>query len=142
MNWPEVDYRRLMANRREKSEKPNNPKPIIPKPVMNKTEVRYVNEVLTPELYAKEILAWKFEPLKFILSMNVKGKRNSVTYKPDFLVVHFDRFEFVEVKAKRGDWTSMRDDARVKINVCAELFPWFEFNVVYLTKGGWVNEAC
>lgn len=125
MNWPEIDYRRLMANRREKSEKPNNPRPIIPKPVMNKTEVRYVDEVLTPELYAKEILAWKYEAVKFRIA-------KKTYYTPDFMVIHPQFIEFVEIKG------FLRDDAGVKFKACRELYPWFEWDMLRLVKGIWV----
>ena len=112
------------------------PKPIIPESPMNKTESRFA-DYLEQLKHMKEIIAWRFEPIKFILAQNVKGGRNATTYKPDFLVVRPDCFEFMEVKAKSGNWTSVRDDALVKIKVVSEMFLWFRFTLAYYEKGEW-----
>lgn len=96
------------------------------KPRMNKTEAAYAS---TLELMKRsgEVLDWKFEPMRLILAPNT-------SYTPDFLVVYTDHFEFHEVK---GFW---RDDARVKIKVAAEIFPWFKFVAVQLIKKQWKFE--
>jgi len=112
------------------------PQPIIPESRMNKTESRFA-DYLEQLKHMKEIIDWRFEPLKFILAQNVKGARNATTFLPDFLLVRPDCFEFMEVKAKSGDWTSVRDDALVKIKVVSEMFPWFRFTLAYYEKGEW-----
>ena len=112
------------------------PKPIIPESRMNKTEQRFA-DYLEQLKHMKEIVDYRFEEVKFVLSQNAKNGRNSVTYLPDFFVIYPGHFEFVEVKAKSGKWTSMRDDARAKVNIAADRFPWFKFTVAYLEKGEW-----
>jgi hypothetical protein len=42
--------------------------------------------------------------------------------------------ELIEVK---GFW---RDDARVKIKVAREMFPWFVWTAVKVYRGGWKYE--
>jgi hypothetical protein len=79
----------------------------------NKTEAAYGN-LLELRKMAGEIVDYKYEPLKFRLA-------DRTYYTPDFLVVHTTHFEIHETK---GFW---KDDARVKIKVAAEQFPWFIF---------------
>jgi len=43
-------------------------------------------------------------------------------------------------KVKTKQWTSMRDDARAKINIAAAQFPWFRWSVYYLEEGRWTKE--
>lgn len=43
-------------------------------------------------------------------------------------------------KVKTKQWTSMRDDARAKINIAAAQFPWFQWSVYYLEEGRWIKE--
>lgn len=130
-------------------------KPILPDSPMNKTETEF-SWMLWGLKQSCEIIDYKFEPMKFILSRNVEGARNAVTYTPDFMIVYPERFEFVDVKAKgklkavisksgkpmKKPWSSMRDDARAKINIAAELFPWFRWAVWYRGADGiWTKEA-
>lgn len=68
-----------------------------------------------------EVLAWRFEAVKFRLA-------KKTFYSPDFLVTYTDRMELHEVK---GHW---EDDARVKIKVAAEAFPEFGFVAVQKYK--------
>ena len=108
-------------------------KPAAPKPAnpggMNKWEAAYAR-VLDSNLRAGVIRAWWFEAVKFRLA-------NRCWYCPDFLVQWADgRFELHEVK---GFW---RDDAKVKVKVMAELFP-FPLVIVCKSKdrpGGWSYE--
>jgi hypothetical protein len=94
---------------------------------MNKTEAAY-SRLLELRQRAGEIRAYKFESVKLRLA-----KRTH--YTPDFLVVLPDgTVEFHEVK---GFW---RDDARVKIKVAAEAYPYFHFVAVQNKKGTWVYE--
>ncbi len=83
---------------------------------MNKSEARYA-EHLEAKLRAGEVLWYKFEGIKFRLADNT-------FYTPDFAVMAADgRMEAHEVK---GFW---QDDARVKIKIVAELYP-FRFLAV------------
>jgi len=113
--------------------------PIAIESPMNKTESAFAQycELLKR---AGEIFDYRFEPMKFMLAGNIEGKHNAVTYLPDFLIVYSDHFELAETKAKNKDWTSMKDDARCKINIAAELFPWFRWTIYYLERGRWTKE--
>jgi len=145
VNWTQEQYDDLMRQYRrschahvegpgpETVERADMPGPIIPKSRMNKTEAKFA-DYLEAEKHLKRILDWRFEPVKFILAQNIKGKRNATTYTPDFIVITRDCVGFVEVK---GFW---RDDAKVKIKVAADMFPWFKWRVVYLKKGEWIFE--
>lgn len=100
---------------------------------MNKTEQLFENQLML-RLMAKEIIAYYFEPCIFVLSPAIKGGRKAVTYKPDFMIVHHSYIEIAEVKAiskpeQKKKWTSMRDDARVKINVASNKFPHFKWRI-------------
>jgi hypothetical protein len=93
---------------------------------MNKTEAAYAGELEIRRL-AGEIAWYRFEAIKLRLAAKT-------FYTPDFLVVLADgEVQFHEVK---GFW---RDDARVKIKVAAEQFP-FVFIAIHKTKGGWETE--
>lgn len=98
--------------------------------VMNKTEEAYA-EHLKAEQYAGKVAWFKFEGVKLRLADNT-------FYSPDFAVMLADgRLQMQEVK---GFWT---DDARVKIKVAADLYP-FEFIAVKARAkkdgGGWTRE--
>ncbi len=101
-------------------------KPLTPHNPMNKTEARYA-QLLELLKRSGEILDYTFESLKFKLA-------DKTYYTPDFLVVYPEHFEIHEVK---GFW---RDDARVKIKVAAEQFPWFRFKAVQWERGNWKCE--
>jgi len=85
---------------------------------MNKTETEY-SQLLDLQLYAREILWYKFEGIKLRLADNT-------FYTPDyFLMLANGELECHEIK---GHW---EDDARVKIKVAASMFP---FRFIALTK--------
>ncbi|MBT9175690.1 MAG: hypothetical protein DDT22_01374 [candidate division WS2 bacterium] len=92
-------------------------KPIFVNSRMNRVEARYCQQL---ELLkrAGEIVDYRFEPFGLKLA-------DKTYYHPDFLVVHKDRFEIIEIKG------FMRDDANVKIKVAAKEFPWFDFKLVH-----------
>ena len=99
--------------------------------VMNKTESLYEATVLKPALMAGEVAWYKFEGLKLRLADNT-------FYTPDFAVMMMDgQMQCREVK---GFWT---DDARVKIKVAADIYP-FEFIAIRAlpkkSGGGWAEE--
>lgn len=98
---------------------------------MNQTEAAYA-QLLEHLKQSGEVAWYKFEGVKLRLADNT-------FYSPDFAVMHSDgRMDMVEVK---GFWT---DDARVKIKVAADLYP-FRFRAVKPRAkkrgGGWEEEA-
>ena len=95
-------------------------RPAVPKG--NKTEVAYAAHLETLKR-AGLVLWYRFEAVKLRLADNT-------FYTPDFAVMLPDgEIELHEVK---GFW---RDDARVKIKVAAEMYP-FQFVAVQKAKGG------
>lgn len=103
----------------------------LPVGVMNKSETEFSHYLEGLRLRG-EILAWRFEPEKLRLADNC-------FYTPDFFVLNADStVTFYEVK---GYWIG---DAKTKIKVAAEQFPWYSFTAVYKrTKkegGGWKFE--
>ena len=93
---------------------------------MNRTEARFAREVL--ELWKTATGgSYFFEAIKLRLA-------KATFYTPDFIVFDASGATFYEVK---GFW---RDDARVKLKVAAEMFPWFKFVVVKATRRGWLFE--
>jgi hypothetical protein len=101
-------------------------KPLLRPTGMNKTEAAYADN-LEAKKKAGVIIDWKFEALKFRLA-------DRTFYTPDFLVINKGNMELIEVK---GFW---RDDARVKIKVAREMFPWFVWTAVMVYRGGWKYE--
>lgn len=93
---------------------------------MNKTEVAY-EQRLNLLQKAGEILWYRFEAIKLRLADNT-------WYTPDFMVL--DKFNVMELHEVKGFW---RDDARVKIKVAADQYP-FRFLAVSKKKGGWEIE--
>ena len=97
---------------------------------MNRTEAEYGR--MLGALQAAGEIAWsRFEGLKLRLADNT-------FYTPDYAVMRADgAMECHEVK---GHWT---DDARVKIKVAAEMYPFRFIAVRRLPKrdgGGWATE--
>ena len=96
----------------------------------NKTEQAYALE-LTSLKHAGDVLWFKFEGVKLRLADNT-------FYSPDFAVMLASgQMEMHEVK---GFW---QDDARVKIKVAADLYPFRFIAVQPLPKksgGGWKTE--
>lgn len=93
---------------------------------MNKTEQAYAQrlEVLRR---SGEVAWYKFEGIKLRLADNT-------FYSPDFFVMLADGT--LEVHEVKGHWT---DDARVKIKVAAELYP-FRFIAIKAAGGNWQTE--
>lgn len=112
----------------QRMSKVNDLAPVTHVSRMNKTEARYQAEVLEARKVVGEVLEYGFERIKLRLADNT-------FYTPDFFVVCSMHLEFHEVK---GHW---EDDARVKIKVAAQQFPWFRFIAVQRQKGEWRYEG-
>jgi hypothetical protein len=94
---------------------------------MNGWEKRY-SLLLEQQMRAGEIQYFRFDSLKLRLAPKT-------FYDTDFLVV--TRSGEVEVHEVKGHW---EDDARVKVKVAAEMFP-FRFKAITLDpKTGWKEE--
>ncbi|MCC6581865.1 MAG: DUF1064 domain-containing protein [Phycisphaeraceae bacterium] len=94
---------------------------------MNRTEQAY-SDHLEIRKRAGELAWFRFEGLKFRLADNT-------FYTPDFSVMLANgEIELHEVK---GHW---QDDARVKIKIAAEMYP-FRFTAVKKNKTGWEYET-
>lgn len=98
---------------------------------MNKTEAAYADHLEGLRI-GGAVLWWRFEGIKLRLADNT-------FYTPDFAVMlSSGELEAHEVK---GHW---KDDARAKIKVAAEMFP-FRFIAVQARSrkdgGGWAVEA-
>lgn len=97
---------------------------------MNGLETAYAKH-LDELLHNHKILWWVYEGLKFRLAKNT-------TYTPDFTVMLPDGT--IELHETKGWW---KDDARVKIKMAAELFPFQFVGVTRRPKkegGGWEYE--
>jgi len=97
---------------------------------MNKTEAAYAQHL---ELLksAGEVLWYKFEGIKFRLADNTH-------YSPDFSVMVKDGG--MEIHEVKGFW---QDDAKVKIKVAADMYPFRFIAIKAKTKkdgGGWAVE--
>lgn len=93
---------------------------------MNKTESAYAARLDVLKA-AGEISDYQFEAVKLKLA-------KATFYTPDFVVIRDNCIEIHEVK---GFW---QDDARVKIKVAADKFPWFRFVAVKKNKKEWEFE--
>ncbi|MFH5924573.1 hypothetical protein [Roseomonas xinghualingensis] len=99
----------------------------LPVGTMNKTETAYAAYLETLR-HAGEVLWWKFEGIKLRLAGNT-------FLTVDFAILRKDQVLIMaDVKGSAAIFT---DDAKVKMKVAAEAFP-FVFVVVVPTKsGGW-----
>ena len=97
---------------------------------MNKTEASY-DQHLALLQHAGEIQWRKFEGLKLRLADNT-------FYTPDFAVMAADGV--IELHEVKGFW---QDDARAKIKIAADLYPFRFLAIKAKTKkdgGGWARE--
>lgn len=98
---------------------------------MNQTEAAY-GQHLERRKAAGEIAWYKFEGIKLRLADNT-------FYTPDYAVMATDGV--MEIHEVKGFW---QDDARVKIKVAAELYPFVFIAVKPRAKrdgGGWATET-
>lgn len=138
MNWTEEQYADLI--RRRGSAPDTSAPPFLPpanvagafargklKPrKMNKTEAKYDAHLYARKLVG-EIVWYAFEAVKLRLA-------DDTYYTADFFVLTRDFI--LEVHEVKGHW---RDDARVKIKVAAEQFP-FRFFAITKDRDGWERE--
>ena len=99
----------------------------IPKRDKNKTEAAYGN-YLEALKRAGTVLWYEFEGIKLRLADNTY-------YTPDYAVIAADGV--MDMHEVKGFW---RDDARVKIKVAADIYP-FRFLAIKKEKDGWEKEA-
>ena len=97
---------------------------------MNKTEAAYASDLRDAQTQG-DILWYRFEGVKLRLADNT-------FYTPDFAVLASDSvLEMHEVKGHRAIF---QDDAKVKVKVAAEAYP-FRFKVIFPRSkkqgGGW-----
>lgn len=93
---------------------------------MNKTERRYLEEIILPCERLGGVRWWGFEALTFKIGEGVR-------YTPDFVVLNADGTLYaVEVK---GGY--VRDDATVKFKVAAGLYPWISWDMLQYAQGLW-----
>jgi hypothetical protein len=94
-------------------------------PGRNKLEKSYGQHLATLKR-AGEIIDFRYEPLSLRIG-------HSAWYKPDFLVIKEDCFEFHETKGH------MREAAFVRLKACATKYPWFRFLLIKdpTGKGQW-----
>jgi hypothetical protein len=96
----------------------------------NKTEQRFEDEVLRPGLLAGDILWYRFEGVKLRLA-------DGTFLTVDYCVMPPTRIlTMIDVKGARA---IIQDDARVKMRVASELYP-FAFQYAFPGSGGWTIE--
>lgn len=96
----------------------------------NKTEQRYEDEVLRPGMMVGDILWYRFEGVKLRIADNT-------FLTVDYAVLPADGIlTMIDVK---GGPAVIQDDARVKMKVAAEAYP-FRFQFAYPDGGGWTHE--
>lgn len=143
MNWTEEDVKRhnerVKGGRKTKAEKPVTGTQKmqalgrLKTGEMNKTEARFAQH-LDLQKHAGTVQWWKFEGIKLMLAKNT-----SITV--DFAILPTDGvLTMIDVKGSKAIFT---DDARAKMKIAAEMFP-FVFKVAYpkpKSEGsGWVIE--
>lgn len=88
---------------------------------MNKTEGEHAM-MLEAMKRAGQILDYRYEAMSLRLAENTH-------YIPDFFVVYPDHFEIHEIKGP-----FVRDDARAKVKIAADKFPWWAFKIYQKKK--------
>jgi hypothetical protein len=97
----------------------------MPTGVMNKTEERFLEEWIKPRILTGDVTWWAFEGIKLRLA-------DSTFFTADFAVMNRERaIDIIDVK---GAAHLVAEDARVKIKVAAEHFP-FRFHLAWPMGG-------
>lgn len=97
-----------------------------PEDKMNATEKRYAEGSLNPMKYSKQILDWFFEAVTFTLAPKT-------TYTPDFFIIKYNAIDIVEIKGE------LQDDASVKFKIARETWPWFNWRMLRLKDGEFIQ---
>jgi hypothetical protein len=104
---------------------------------MNRNETAYAQH-LEVRRHAGEVIWFGFEPINLRLAQKTY-------YRPDFLVMlSDDTLEVHEVKGSKrtsdGVIPWMEEDARIKLKIAAEKFP-FRFKVMFFDRSrGWLHQ--
>lgn len=102
----------------------------LPAGVMNKTEERFLHEVIEPMMLAGELVWWDFEGIKLRLAPNTH-------LTIDFAVMYADRrLELIDVK---GGSHLVEEDSNAKLKIAAHRFP-FPIVMVWPVKKTWHRE--
>lgn len=130
----EADYERFLASRGKNPAQGKHaqalPIPEKRRGRMNSLETRYATEVLGPRMWAREIEAYWFEPIRFRMA-------KSTNFTPDFVVQTPGGWEIHEVKGHK--WQA----GMVRLKTCAEMAPMclmFKFYLCKYVSGEWVIE--
>lgn len=91
---------------------------------MNKSEARYEADILKPAMNAGDVLWYRFEGIKLRIAKNT-------FLTPDFAVM--GRSGLIELHDVKGSRILYQDDAKVKMKVGAEAYP-FVFKVAFPPK--------
>jgi hypothetical protein len=124
----------ILADMRERARRAGAPPPVlvpvpaIERPKMNRTEQRMAQR-LEVAVKLGLVVRFGFELVTLRLADRVR-------YTPDFFVVYPDGLGFVEVK---GGF--IRDDARIKLQVAARMYPELRFTLAQYVKGAWTESA-
>ena len=128
----EEEYQRLQNKGRPEAPVPEKPKARaeardgeLPER-MNKTERRYLLEVLEPQRRSGQIREIWFESVNLRLGENTH-------YRPDFMVITaYNRIEFHEIKG-----AFIREDAMIKFKAAARMYPCFHWQMHQWKDGEW-----
>jgi hypothetical protein len=96
----------------------------------NRSEIAYEQQVLEPALQSGEIQWYSFDGIKLRLAGNT------------FLTVDYavlTKYGYLEMHDVKGHKRIYMEDAKVKMKVAAEMYP-FTFKVAFGPSGGWQIE--
>ena len=96
----------------------------------NKSEQRFEDEILRPGMMAGDILWYRFEGIKLRLADNTFLTVDFAVMGANFIITMID---------VKGSEAVIQDDARVKMKVAAEAYP-FRFQFAFPGKAGWTYE--
>jgi hypothetical protein len=98
---------------------------------MTKAEQAYAWWLKKEEMEGR-LVAWYFERLTLTLTRGRRPGSRAMVYTPDFLVVLLGPcFRIVEIK---GPYT--REDSVLKFKMAADLFPYFEWQMIQIGTEG------
>lgn len=135
-NWTQADLDRHNARMRKGKapEEETAPEPTDEPVFRSEWEAQYAGELEIRRL-AGDIIEWHHEPIKLKLYTTIeRGKRKSVYYIPDFMILHNDgKTEMVEVKGYE------REVGRLKYLKAVEKFRHFTWRKVSRENDNWID---